>query len=300
MEFLNKFQEGLAGKNKGLSAGLKTLNIKLNGVQKRTIYSVGASPKVGKTTFVDFSFVLAPYLLNVLKEGKKVKWIYLSYEINKIRKMFRLAPFFFFLDYKLDKFTHKGKIYGINGSYLEGKLLDDDEETIKVLPEHQVILKEIYENRLKPLFEGDKEKGIKPLIYVFENRTNPTGIRNLIFEYAKSIGNLIYEPYKDNAGNVKQKIAGYKQNDEELHTIIILDHIRKPTSERGFTLKQNIDKILEYQVEIRNLCGFTFVNIAHLNRSLDNLDRLKFAQEFIHPSSGDFKDSGRTIIFFNL
>ena len=54
----------------------------------------------------------------------------------------------------------------------------------------------------------------------------------------------------------KERIIGYKPNNSDLFTIIVTDHVRKLKKERLFTMKENIDKWIEYQVELRNWCGF--------------------------------------------
>ncbi len=46
------------------------------------------------------------------------------------------------------------------------------------------------------------------------------------------------------------------------------------------------------QVQLRNWCHYTFVDIAHLNRNMDSVKRMEFNKEFLYPSGGDFKDTG--------
>ena len=62
MNFKEKFKNGIAGLNSGLPTGLTAIDIAIGGIQKKAIYGVAAGPKVGKTTFSDFSFVISPYL----------------------------------------------------------------------------------------------------------------------------------------------------------------------------------------------------------------------------------------------
>jgi len=53
-----------------------------------------------------------------------------------------------------------------------------------------------------------------------------------------------------------------------------------------------VDKYVEYQVEFRNWCGFTFVDIIHLNRNLSDISRLKYNSEFLYPTGDDIKETG--------
>lgn len=57
-------------------------------------------------------------------------------------------------------------------------------------------------------------------------------------------------------------------------------------------MKENIDKMSQYEVELRNWCGYTFINIVHTNRNLASIDRLKYMTENIFPTAEDIKDSG--------
>lgn len=61
--------------------------------------------------------------------------------------------------------------------------------------------------------------------------------------------------------------------------------------ERGFTLKQNIDKISEYIVGCRNMFNMTFYIVAQFNQGLSSVERMKFKGVDISPQQTDFKDS---------
>lgn len=281
---------------KGLNLGLKSMNIGLGGIQRGAIYAIGAAPKVGKTTFVDFCFLLSPYLTDFLERGINIHWIYFSFEISRIRKMFKIAPFFFIRDFNKSKYVHKGKEYPITSTYLMNKQLDKDEELIIIKEDDKAIFEQIYNTRLVPLFgkvvNNEWSKGVVDII---ERPENPTGLRNYIYNYASEHGRLLTEPYTtiiDGKKVTKTKIIDYIPNNPKEFVIIITDHIRKLKFERGYTMKQNIDKWLEYQVEMRNLFNYTFIDIAHLNRNLDDIERMKFTKDLMFPGLGDFKDSG--------
>lgn len=310
MNFREKFKNGLAGLNFGLPMGIKSIDIATGGVQKSSIYVVAAGPKVGKTTFTDFGFVLSPYLfyLEELKKGNplgiSVEWIYFSFEIDRIKKEFKYITFFMFRDYGITTFTWKNEVYEISPTYLEGKMADNDGERIIPSAEHQRIVLEIYENRIIPLFGEYDEKGkqIKPgLIRFVQNRDNPTGLRNYIGQYSAEQGVWNKVKYwevvgKDDKGDPikvqKEKRDSWTPNDPKKYTIIVLDHIRKLKDERNFQKKQLVDKMVEYQVEFRNWCGFTFVDIIHLNRGLGDVTRLKYNNEYIYPTGDDIKETG--------
>lgn len=302
MNFKRRYELGQLGKNIGLSMGIPKLTSSTRGIQKKMIYAVGAAPKVGKSKFVNFAFILSPYK-EALKKGPEalanLHWIFYSFEMDRSSTEFHFAAHYFAEDYDIHNFMHKGEIIMMSADYLLGKLIDKEGEMIPLHPEHQPILIEIYKNRIKPLFGTYDEEGkqlSKGKIDFIEERDNPTGLRNYIMRYAKENGEFQFESYYtvDEKGKRvrKERIVGYKEKNPDLVTIIITDHMRKLKFERGFSMKQNVDKWVEYQVEFRNWCLFTFVDIIHTNRSVSAVERMKFAGEFIYPTGDDLKDTG--------
>lgn len=299
MNFVAAFKDGQLGKNKGPSTGIKDLDLAMLGIPRKSMIGVAAGPKVGKSTFVDFAFVLSPYLLT--PSEVEIEWTYFSYEMDRISKEFKFAAYFFLYDYGIESFTYtNGKKYEISANYLMGKLLDEVTlEQIKVSTEHENMLKNIYLRRIIPLFGEYNENGVqikKGKIDFIEQRENPTGIRNYLINYAKANGKFIYQDYEttDAKGQKvkKQRVIGYKADNSEKYRIIILDTLRKVPPERGFNKKETVDKVLEYQEELRNLCHFTFINIIHLNRSMSDIDRLKYMKDCLYPTGDDIKDTG--------
>jgi hypothetical protein len=304
MNFIETFKAGQEGKNFGLPTGLKSLDYAIDGVQRKSMYGICAAPKVGKTTLTDFSFVLHPFLF--LKEEQKlnpdtpldIQWHYFSYEINRIRKEFDFASFFFSYDYGINEFVYENNVYQMSARYLLGRLKSIDGTIIPVSDEHKEILKRIYLYRIIPLFGKYNTNGKleKPGYITFmEERDNPTGMRNLLLQYYKDNGEFIFQEYDvlNNGKKVKQKkISGWKPNNPDKFHIVITDHIRKLRRERNFSRKENIDKWIEYSVDFRNWCGSTFVHICHLNRNVGDIQRIKFEAETLHPTGDDVKDTG--------
>lgn len=310
MNFEYKFNQALAGQNFGLPMGIPAIDIATGGIQRESIYGIAAGPKVGKTTFTDYSFVLVPaefYLAELLKGNPmklEVEWIYFSFEISRVKKEFKYVVFFMARDYGIETYDWKDQVYELTPNYLEGKIRDNDGERIIPSEEHQRIVLEIYKNKIIPLFGEYNEKGKrikKGLIDFVEVRDNPTGIRNYIGAYSKENGEWIKSTYrvqtgKDSQGQPlyqnKERRESWIPNNPNKFTIIITDHLRKLKEERQYNKKQTVDKMIEYQVEFRNWCGFTFVDIIHLNRSMSDTQRLKFNSEFIYPTGDDIKETG--------
>lgn len=303
--FITAFKKGQRGENKGLNMGIPGLNRATNGINRKRIYTIASAPKVGKSTFCDFSFVLSPYLEwlklteeNGGEEPHPLQWIYYSFEVDRVQKEFKFAAFFMAHDHGIERFDHKGETWDMDSEYLQGRKRDRDDEIILVCDSHKDKLKEIYEKRIIPLFGeyDDNGRQIRPGLIIFiEQKNNPTGIRNDIIKFMLKHGVHITEPYSvvENGQEViKTKVIGYKPNNPKAMFIIILDHIRKPSRERGFSLKDNIDKMSEYMVEMRNMYELTFVPICHSNRNLADPNRKREAGEWLFITADDIKDSG--------
>lgn len=294
--FVESFKQGQEGKNVGLDTGIPALNRAMLGIHRKMLYGVVAAEKVGKTKFVDFSFVLSPYL-QLQKKGllDNIEWIYRSYEVDRVSKEFQFAAFFMAHDYNIYDFEYNGTVYGMDDNYLQGKLIDKKtDKFIPILPKHEEILKEIYINRIVPLFgeyDSDNRQISRGKIILLDHQDNPTGLYKFVKDHASRNGTWITDKYTS-SGETKTKIIGYKPHNPDKYVIDITDHNRKLIKERNFNNKQNIDKWVEYQVELRNLLKYTFVGIQHSNRQLSNVERLKYAGEFIFPTSDDVKDTG--------
>lgn len=305
MNFIENYKKGQRGEEKGLymGKGLDNISKAVNGVQRKRIYAVASPPKIGKTTFIDNAFLINPYL-DWLENHQdiEIEWIYYSFEIDRISKEFDFATYFLYHDFGIERvILGEGQIVTINNQkqniidlspdYLRGRLLDDSGNIIKVKPSIDDALRQVYENRIVPLFGEYSPTGVQLTpgkITFIENRDNPTGIYKYLLRKAGKEGEFIYEYF----GTNNKRIRGYKPNNPNKFTIILLDHIRKCLPERGFTLKQTVDKMAEMFVELRNLLGYTFVIVVHSNRNIADTERLKFAKDELYIQSEDIKDSG--------
>lgn len=298
--FVTEFKRGQLGYNKGLCMGIEELEKSINGIQRRSIYIIGAESKVGKTTFVDKCFLLEPYLYSLDHPEINIEWLYYSLEIDMIQKQFNFAAFFFKRDYDVDTFIHDGDLYNISANYLLGTLLDSKNEVIKIKPEHKTMLSEIYKKRLIPLFGHFDTNGkqlSKGKIKFISESANPTGISMELNRYAEENGEFIYESFdiinELNQKETRQRKTAYKPNDPNKFTIIITDHVRLIKAEKELRDNKSImDRFSSDQVKYRNLCGFTFVDLVHLNRSISSIDRLSFMKDKIYPTADDIKDTG--------
>lgn len=302
MNLIEEFKKGQLGGNKGLpmGPGLSRLSKAINGVQRARMYGIAAGPKVGKSTFVDYGFVIHPWLYAIAHKIK-IEFIYFSFELDRVSKEFDFAVYFIFYDYGIFEIElEPGVTYTIAGvthtkiplspDYLRGRLQDDNGNTIKVNDTVKEALKKVYEDRIIPLFGEYTAEGVrvkKGYITFIEQKDNPTGIYKYLKRHAEKSGRFIYF----DSGKVS-RVGGYKSDRPDVHTIVIVDHLRKLMLEQGWQMKQTVDKMIEYMVELRNWCGYTFVPIIHTNRSIADIDNLRYAKDELYPSSESVKDTG--------
>lgn len=254
---------------------------------------------MGKSTLADCGFVIEP-IEYCIANDIDIEYLYYSYEIDRISKEFDFAAHYLNKDHGIthvlldEGITRDGESeIEISSGYLMGRLQDDDGNQIKVKESIEEVLKKVYEDRIIPLFgEYDSlgRKVSKGKIRFIENRNNPTGIYKDIISYAAENGEFIHDEYKTSEGKSGKKVVGYKPKNPNKYVIIIIDHLRKVLLERGFTLKQAVDKTIEYSVELRNLCGFSFLHIIHLNRNMTDTNRIKYSGDLLYPNSDDIKD----------
>lgn len=298
MNFIEEFKKGQEGGNKGVHisqiSGLDKISKAINGVQQRRIFVVGASPKVGKTTFTDAFFLLGTYL-EYLQKPFDLEFIYFSFEITRIEKEFEIASFFLYRDYNMMYVTLEGQtVEGkskieLSSDYLMGRLFDDEGVLIKVKPTIIEVLKEVYSKRIIPLFGEYDKNGVqikKGLITFIKDKDNPTGLNKFLLNHASQYGTFTKSTVYGNG-----RTTSYVPNNPDKMTIVITDHVRKILLERNFTLKQAVDKYSEYTADIRDICNYSFVHVVHTNRSLGNNENLKFFKDLIYPTSENLKET---------
>lgn len=301
--FIETFKQGQQKRNKGIpmGPGLENISKAINGLQRKMMYSIASAPKVGKSTFVQYGFIIQPYLYMLENPGVKINWIMYSWEMDRVSMEFDFCVFFLYHDYGIynidlpEGVTVDGeKQITISSSYLLGTLQDDNGEIILVDPELIPKIQKTYDERIIPLFGEYSEKGelIKNGYITFiENSENPTGIFNETMKYAAKRGIFHYEKYFS-GGVEKTKVVGYTPHNPDEYVFVILDTIRKVAKERNFSMKETVDKTLEYETILRKLLGYSFVNIVHLNRDMADIDRLKFLGDLVYPQPELIKDTG--------
>ncbi len=265
-DVVKDIDRGINGLNVGLPFKYKNFSKYIPNIPKGRYILVGAETGVGKTSFVDDTYVYTPLEFifsdkNIL--NYKLNILYFSYEISKKEKIAKAICRRLFKKYNID----------ISPNILLSRGDFKLEDYIK----EKVLLEQEYFDK------------IESCIKIFDIPENPTGIYKHVKEYAKEH----YERIQHSEFNIE-----YIPKDPNLYTIIIIDHIGLVRKERGFNTKENIDKLSEYIIEFRNKYDFTTIVIQQFNRGLESTDRKK--EEMLYPQLSDFKDSSNSQADSNL
>lgn len=266
MNLKDRINDGLEGKYSGLNNGFNRLNEVVFGVQRRCYTLLGGNSGTFKTTLCDYIVLNA--IEDAIKKNIKLTVFYYSFEIDKITKQCNWLSQIINRKYNvvIDPETIKG---------LGTKRLTEYEK--------QLVQDEI--PYVESLFDSIKFR-FTPI--------NPTGIYNELWKFGEENGKIIEESYnyKDESKDVQGKrVIGYIPDNPDAYVLVIMDHMALMKKERGYQTKEVIDKYSEYCTHLKNLFGFSFINIQQFNSQMSSVERVKFKGVDLSPQQSDFKDS---------
>jgi len=262
MSLKQRIQEGLEGKYEGLANGFNDINQFIFGVQRKCYTLIGGASGSYKTTILDYIILNA--LTDANKKNIPIDIFYYSFEIDELSKKCNWIAQLAYMTYGVIIKPESIKGMGKN------RLTADEQQMVDTLiPE------------VDKLFEQIK--------FTFEP-VNPTGIYNEVFKYCETQGELIYSDYTDENGELKKRIKGYIPKDNRL-ILIAIDHLYLSKKERGFNTKQNMDKLSEYLVLLRNIFSVSPFILQQFNSGMSAVDRQKFKGVDLSPQQSDYRDS---------
>jgi hypothetical protein len=254
----NEVIAGYEGRNNGIPMGFDRLN-RYIGIRKSIYTLVGGLTGSGKTSFIDDAYVLNPFDWYISHKDPKLKLriIYRSMERSRT--------------YKLAKWVGR-KIFMDHGVIIPvPKLLGWTE---KMTPdEHDLFL--LYEDYIGQM---------QDVITIIDGPENPVGIAKELKAHALKNGRI---------EQIDEYNKRYFPNDENVITIVIIDHIGllKTTKDQS-TKKDAIDKMSDELRYARDFYGYTPVVVSQFNRSISNIVRLKNGD--VEPQLEDFAESSST------
>lgn len=263
MTFEERIQKGLEGDYSGLCNGLGRINKYIFNVQRSCYTLLGGLSGSAKTTLIDFELINA--IEDAEAKGIPINVFYYCLEIDEMSKRANWMSVLIYKKYGIVIAPEKIKGLGDN------RLTED---------ELKIVLDEI--PNLNMLFSK--------INWIFES-INPTGAYNAWWKFMSARGTFIKEKYTDEHNKEQERIVKFVPNNPDEYNIVVGDHLALFKTERGFTLKQNIDKLSEYSIICRNLFGMTFFWLQQFNQALSSIERQKFKGVDISPQQSDFKDT---------
>lgn len=246
------------------------------GIEQKKYYLVTAHEKSGKTQLFSFLFLYTA-LDYAYKHPDRIRLKVFYYPLEEDEQSIVLR----YMSYLL--FTLSNKNIRISPADLEST----NEENI--LPEDILALLESEEYQKRFAFF---EKTIE-----FMESSNPSGVWFDLNAYAEAHGKSIYveEEYQNrDTGEMKKrkKFDHYEPDDPDEYVLIIVDHVSLLSQERGMSLRETINKISEYMVQLRNKFGYTPIIVQQQSTETANLEAFKANK--IHPTTVGLSDSKYT------
>jgi len=272
-EVLNDVEGGRAGENQGIPIPFPRLRKFLPNIQQNTYYLIGASTKTGKTSLADDVFYYGAYdHYKKLKDagtldGFELDIDYFSYEIDKKTKIMKGISRKIWHDY--------GLIVDANTILSRGENHCNDEI-------YQLV------RSYKEYFDE-----MEDVVTVHDMPDNPTGMNKYLISKAEQHGTTKYKNIqKDPTKDPIMRFESYTPDNPKRYWLIFIDHIALMMEERGYNTKQNIDKMSQYLVQLRNNYKATPVVIQQLAFDSENDERHKSGR--LTPTLKDFGDSKYT------
>lgn len=270
---ISRVDAGRQGNNKGIPIPFPRLRKYIPNIQQKTFYLIGAGTKVGKTSLADDVFYYGAYdqfkemVAQGVDDGLELDIDYFSYEIDSETKILK----------------------GINRKLWHDYGLITDSNTILSRGENHCG-DEIYKLVCEYKDYFDEMESIST---IHDMPDNPTGIYKYLYNKALRHGEVIMKNInEDPNGEPIMRFDKYVPRNPKRMWLVFIDHIALMMEERGFNTKQNIDKMSQYLVVLRNNFGLTPIVIQQLAFDSENDERYKSNR--LTPTLRDFGDSKYT------
>ncbi len=267
MDFKERIQRGLNGDYKGLKNGFNRLNKYIFGVQRNCYTLIGGLSGSAKTTLADYILINA--LEDAEQQGISINIFYYSFEVDELTKKANWTSVLIYNKYGI--VVQPEKIKGLGDFRL-------NEDELK-------LVNDVY---------AEVEKLFSKINWIWES-TNPTGIYKELWNFMQSRGVFEEEEYIDEHNKSNKRIVKFIPNNPDEYNAAFLDHyaLMKLEGRNGklFSIKENIDKMSEYFITLRNLFGYSIFPLQQFNQGLSSIERQKYKDVDISPQQSDFKDS---------
>lgn len=258
-------QRILSGKVNCIPSPFKTFRYDFPGVELGTYYLISGGAKASKSKITNFLFLFNTVLY--------------AYEHPDL---VRLKIFYALLEEKAENITGKFICYLLYK--LSGGKIRIDIKTFKSVDESRILSKDILDllNTLE----------YQSILHFFEEHViwipdrNPTGIYNVLKDYAEKHGTTHYKKVK---GYDKEVFDWYEPDDPDEYVLCMIDHISLISTERGMDLRNSIKKLSEYLKIVRN--KFNYVPVVVQQQNSETLSLEAFKANKIRPTQKGLADS---------
>ena len=244
------------------------------GIEKDKYYLISGNTKSGKSQLTNYLFLYTP-LLYAYHNPEKVRVKIFYFPLEETPENITLR----FMSYLL--FT----LSGIRIAPIDLKSTNSN----KILPQNilDLLESEEYISILKFYEEN----------VIFLTERNPTGVWRMMLKYAQDTGTIHYKDI-----NITNKETGlvetrqvfdyYEPHDAKEYVLCITDHVSLLESERGYDLRQTINKFSEYMMILRN--KYHIIPIVVQQQSTETSSLEAFKNNKIRPTTAGLADSKYT------
>lgn len=244
------------------------------GIEKDKYYLISGNTKSGKSQLTNYLFLYTP-LLYAYHNPEKVRVKIFYFPLEETPENITLR----FMSYLL--FT----LSGIRIAPIDLKSTNSN----KILPQDilDLLESEEYINILKFYEEN----------VIFLTERNPTGIWKMMLKYVQDTGTIHYKDI-----NITNKETGlvetrqvfdyYEPHDIKEYVLCITDHVSLLENERGYDLRQTINKFSEYMMILRN--KYHIIPIVVQQQSTETSSLEAFKNNKIRPTTAGLADSKYT------
>lgn len=244
------------------------------GIEKDKYYLISGSTKSGKSQVTNYLFLYTPLLYAYNNPDKvRVKIFYFPLEETPENITLR---FMSYLLYTLSSI----RVAPIDlKSTNSSKILSQDVIDLLESKQYTDILKFYEEN------------------VIFLNERNPTGVWKTMLKYAHDTGTIHYKDIditnkETGVVETKRTFDYYEPHDNKEYVICITDHVSLLENERGFDLRQTINKFSEYMMILRNKYHYIPVVVQQQSTEISSLEAFK--NNKIRPTTAALSDSKYT------
>lgn len=263
IKYWDKLKESIERGKRGLNTGIPfqgftTLSNHIKNIQPGRYDLVFAGTSVGKTSFVNSTYVYGAIDFLQSNPGyiHDIEIIYYSLEIPPPHQIAKHIANLMWREHGV--LTNLNEILSLGGETLRP-------EVAELIPQYEDRMRQIQDKYLH-----------------YRSTLSPEFLYKDLMDYAEKRGKVI----RDN----NKLIVGYEPDNPGLITLVVIDHIGLINYNNYNSLKEAIDKASRTLVFFRNMFNFSPVVISQINRSSEAMDRRE--RDNWMPMLSDIKNTG--------